>query len=315
MTHRNGRDVWPISNRQEWLARREHNLNASDIAALFHAHKFTSAFQLWAHHTKKLPREDVDTIAMRRGRVFEPAVAAALREDHPTWQISPAGEYVSLTDLRLGATPDFYGCEGFAAGQKRMDKFLVQVKTVIPEVFEDEWTPAPPVQYLFQVQCEMFVTGIDRCILAVMVLDGREFPVHEYKYVADPEIHAQIEDAVKRFWRCVERDEEPKLCHPQDAWAIARLNPEPSPDVLALHGSADAVQTCQAYADVSKQIKTLEAAKDTLGSKLKGILRNHAKAEAQDWIISWPVVPEHTRPQVTVKAHRRLTVTKVKRGK
>lgn len=309
MTHRNGRDVWPICNRQEWLARREHNLNASDIAALFHAHKFTSAFQLWAHHTKKLKREDVDTIAMRRGRVFEPAVAAALREEHPDWRIHPADQYVTLTDLRLGATPDF---RAWADDGK---DFLIQVKTVIPEVFEDEWTPAPPVQYLFQVQCEMFVTGIDRCILAVMVLDGREFPVHEYKFVADPEIHAQIEDAVKRFWRCVERDEEPKLCHPQDAWAIARMHPNPDETVLALHGSADVVQTCQAYADVKKQIKQLEETGEALASKLKGMLRNHAKAEAQDWRINWPTVAETHVAAHVKKAHRRFSVTRARTAK
>lgn len=310
-TFRNDRTSWPIVNREQWLARREGNINASDIAALFHAHKFTSAFQLWAFQTGKLKRDDVDTLAMRRGRIFEPAVAAALREQHPEWDVTAADRYDCLSELKLGATPDFFAWPTKDPGDT--DCFLIQVKTAIPEVFDDEWTPAPPVSYLLQVQCEMFVTGIDRCVLAVMVLDGREFPVHEYEFKADPEIHAQIEVAAQRFWRCVEKGEEPKLHHPQDAWAIARLHPDADTEaVLALHGSADVIQTCEAYKAVASRIKDLEDEKEALASKLKGTLRNHAKAEAQNWRINWTTVAEQHVAAHVKKAHRRLTVTKIR---
>jgi predicted phage-related endonuclease len=310
---RNDRVVWNVSSRTEWLARRQRNIGASDIAALFHAHKFTTAFQLWARHTGKIKFEDEDTLAMRRGRIFEPAVAEALREQHPAWVIVPACQYFELTDLRLGASPDFFAWPSKDHSERDEGRFIIQVKTVIPDVYEDEWTPAPPAAFLLQVQAEMMAAGVTRSMLAVMVMDGREYPVHEYEFRSDGEVHDQIAVALTRFWRCVAKGEEPKLHHPQDAWAIARLYDEPAEDVLALHGSADAVQTCQSYADVSKRLKQLEEAKDALGSKLKGMLRNHSRAECEGWVIDWPLVAEHVRPQVVVKAHRRLNVRK-KRG-
>jgi len=310
--YQNDREVWLVSSRDQWLARRQRNIGASEVAALFHAHQFTTAYQLWCLHTGRLKREDEDSDAMRRGRIFEPAVGEALREMHPEWIIQPARQYIELRSLRLGATPDFYAWqsrESFEAGDR---PFLIQAKVVTEDVFEADWTPTPPAGYLLQVQAEMMIAGAARNILAVMVLDGRKFPVHEYPFVADVEIHAQIAEAARRFWHCVERQVEPTLHHPQDAWAIAKLYPDTVPDVLALHGKLSITQACEAYITLGKQIKALEAERETLASKLKGELRNHAYADAQDYRISWPVVPGHVRPQVEVKAHRRFSVTKRK---
>lgn len=312
---RNDRTTWNISSRDQWLAKRQNNIGASDIAALFHAHKYTSAFKLWCLHTNRLRREhNEDSDALRRGRIMEPAVAEALREAHPEWIIASARQYVELTDLRIAASPDFYAWPSAEALNRGEGQFLIQAKTVTEDIYEEEYTPAPPASHLLQAQAEMMITGLQRNILAVMVLDGRKFPVHEYPLVADGEIHDQIAIAAKRFWHCVAKDEEPKLHHPQDAWAIARLHPDAGDEaVLALHGSSDVIQTCQAYQDVSTQLKALEGTKEALASKLKGILRNHARAEAQGWRINWPSVPEvHVAAHVK-KAHRRFSITKIRK--
>lgn len=311
---RNDRTVSNIASRDQWLAKRRHNIGASDIAALFHAHKYTSAFKLWCLHTKRIPwQENEDNDALRRGRILEPAVAEALREEHPEWVIVPARQYVELGEIRVAATPDFYAWPSAEAHHRGEGMFLIQAKTVTEEGYEDEWTPAPPASHLLQAQAEMMVTGMHVNVLAVMVLDGRKFPVHEYRLTADSEIHDQIAVAARKFWRCVEKGEEPKLHHPQDAWAIARLHPDADTDsVLQLHGSDDVLLTCQAYKDVSKQLKELEETKEALASKLKGMLRNHARADAQGWRINWTTVPEvHVAAHVK-KAHRRLTVSKIR---
>lgn len=311
---RNDRTVWNITRRDEWLAKRERNIGASEIAALFHAHPYTSAFQLWCKHTGRISQENEDSDALRRGRIMEPAVAEALREAHPEWIIVPARQYVELEAHRVAASPDFYAWPSAEHRDRDEGRFLIQAKTVTEEIYEDEWTPAPPVSYLLQVQAEMMITGLSKNVLAVMVLDGRRFPVHEYPMAADVEIHVQIADRADKFWRCVHNQVEPKLHHPHDAWAIARLHPdaEDAGKPLALHGKGDIAMACEAYKAVSKQIKALEVEKDTLASKLKGELRNHARAECEGWRISWPTVPGHIRPQVEVQPYRRLTVTKVR---
>jgi predicted phage-related endonuclease len=307
------RTVHIVKLRSEWLERRKLNVNASECAALFHSHPYITALELWNYHTGNLDRPDVDSFAMRRGRILEPAVAAALREEHPEWVIEAAGEYIELKDIALGATPDFYAWPSMDHAIQQKDRFLIQAKTVLQEVYEAEWTPAPPAHYLIQIQTEMLVTGVNKLVLAPMVLDGREFPVHEWTFQADEEFQQQILTNVRRFWAHVDRGLEPKVKAGQDADTLFRMFPmgEPEP-VLSLDGDGAFVQACQEYDEVKAQLKALEARKDELGTVFMDKLRNHSKATAQDFNISWTTVAAMTVVQ-NRKAHRRLTVNRVKR--
>lgn len=308
------RDVWPITSREEWLARRSRSIGASEVAALFHAHPYMSAFKLWCFHSGRLAREEQENEALRRGRVFEQAVGQAMREEHPAWNIDGAGEHIEMIDLRLAATPDFYARDlAPGAGKRAPSQFLIQAKTVTEEVFESEWTPAPPAHYLLQVQAEMMVTGLERVVLAVMVMDGFAYPIREYEFAADSEIHEQIAIAVNRFWRCVERGEEPKLSHPQDAWAIARLNPagdDESP--LELHGVQEIVDACAMSKALGKRISALKKEKEAADSLIVCAMRNHSKAVAQGWEMSWPYYPPQTIAQHERKGFRKLSIRKRK---
>lgn len=248
---------------------------------------------------------------MRRGRLFEPAVAEALREAHPDWAILPARQYVELTDLRLGATPDFFGWHSQLSFDAGAEPFLIQAKTVIPEVWEEAWTPSPPAHYLFQVQAEMLVTGLRKAFLVPMVLDGREFPIFEYEFAYDAEIGASIEAQVSKFWEMVADGREPSLKAEQDGATLARMFPDSDGNTLALHGDADFVATCRAYKDTGRQIKALEEEKQALATKIMNKLRNHGKAEAQDFKVNWTTVAGGQRVQ-NVKPHRRLTVNERK---
>lgn len=302
-----------IGRRDDWLALRARNVNASDIGALFHTHPYKTALQLWAEHTGALISEDQDSMAKRRGRILESAVAASLRETHPEWIIKPAGEYVEIPALRLGCTPDFYAWPSMSDWENGTNMLAIQAKTVLEGVYLDEWAAAPPAHYLIQVQTEMMVLGIDRVLLAPMVLDGREFPVHEWFFNADEEFHAAIEAQVQKFWWHVEKGREPKLKPSQDGATLARLFPAPDSEAtLTLHGDGDFVRICAEHLEVRAKIKELEARKDELGALVMNRLRNHARAEAQDYNVSWTAIPAATVVQ-NRKAHRRLTISKVKR--
>lgn len=306
------REVHQITGRDTWLELRRRNVNASDVAALFHAHPYTTALELWAIHTGNLEAEDVDSMAMRRGRILESAVAASLRETHPEWVIFPAEEYVEIPALRLGCTPDFYAWPSKDDYVHDRNRFAVQAKTVLEGVYEDAWAASPPAHYLIQIQTEMLVLGLDRVLLAPMVLDSREFPVHEWFFQADPEFHDAIRAQVGKFWRHVDERREPKIKPGQDGATLSRLFPDGQADpALLLHGDGDFVRICAEYVEVRQQIKALEARKDELASQVMNRLRNHAKAEAQDYKVSWTTIPAMVVTQ-NRKAHRRLVVNKVK---
>jgi hypothetical protein len=302
-----------VGSRSDWLEMRRRNVNASDIAALFHANPYKTALELWALHSGQLQDEDRDSMALRRGRILESAVAASLRETHPEWVIEPAGEYVEIPTLRLGCTPDFYAWPSAEDRRAGANMFAIQAKTVLEGVYLDEWAAAPPAHYLIQVQTEMMVLGIDRILLAPMVLDAREFPVHEWFFKADEEFHAAIDAQVRKFWRHVEQGIEPQLKPSQDGSTLARLFPAPNAEAtLTLHGDGDFVRVCAEHLEVRARINELEARKDELGALVMNRLRNHARAEAQDFKVSWTPVPAATVVQ-NRKAHRRLTINKVKR--
>ena len=125
---------------------------------------------------------------MRRGRILEPAVIAALAEEHPDWRMEKATSYHRLPDFRLGATPDYW----------LDDDGLIQCKTVSPAKWE-EWRGRPPLAYTLQTLTEMLVTGRERGVLAVMVCSP-SYPVHEFTVERHEEAEQRILGAVEAFW-------------------------------------------------------------------------------------------------------------------
>lgn len=304
------RVVTPITDRESWLQRRSRNLGASDAAALFSSHPYKTALELWGEHTGKLDPDHSDNPAKRRGRLFEPAVLAGLQEAHPEWLISKGSVYHELPELRLGATPDAF----IQTGAPNAVPMLCQIKTVTPEKWESEWVPSPPAHYLIQCQVELLVTGMASNLLACMVMDGQDFPIYEYPQTADLDFQTHFLATLQGFWQRVIIGVEPKLDLKHDASTLARLHPQPAADpVLVMHGRQDVAELCGQYLAASAAIKQLEETKEKLGCEIMGVMRNHAKAECQDYRISWPVIPESVST-VRKRAHRRLSITKRKTG-
>lgn len=292
-----------IDDREKWLKLRERNVNASEIAALFTCHPYTSALRLWAEKSGKLPREAVENMATRRGQIFEAAVGEALRLMHPEWKIAPGGVYHQLPEARLGCTPDF------VAKDEDGNRFLIQAKTVTPDKWESEWTPTPPLHFLLQVQTEMLVAGHDRALLAVMVMDGQDFPVYEYWYKEDAETQEYILLRASQFWGAVEEGREPKLDGKHDRGTLAALYPDPDREAVAsLHHSPEIIEACAKHKALGVQVKALEAEREAVGAVIVGALRNHSKAEAGRYRISWPAIAPSSYT-VNRAAHRRLTIT------
>ena len=180
------RERHPITSVGQWLSLRQHDLTASRIAALFSAHPFMTRDDLATQ--LRGGASQGDNPAMRAGRILEPAVAAALAEDHPDWVITKAHEYVRIPELRLGCTPDYL----------LGDDALIQVKTVSPEAWE-KWAGRVPLAYQLQTLTELIVTDRARGLIAVMVR-SRSLPVYEFDLPRHPAAEARILDAVRAWW-------------------------------------------------------------------------------------------------------------------
>jgi predicted phage-related endonuclease len=187
------REAWEITSIGEWLDRRRKDVTASRIAALFDLHPYMSRDGL-----AEIMRGDVsggagpippDSPAMRRGRILEPAVAAAVMEERPEWTLTKATTYHRLPDHRLGATPDYFvGGDG-----------LVQCKTVSPQQFE-AWHGRPPIAYTLQTLTELLVTGRAWGVLACMVCSP-SYPLHLYEVPRHEAAERRLLDAVAAWWK------------------------------------------------------------------------------------------------------------------
>jgi len=182
------RESWTITSRGEWLDRRRGLLTASRIAALFDAHPFLTREQLagtmTGHHNEG------DNAAMKRGRILEPAILEAAREEHPDWTIEKATTFHTLPEHRIGATPDAWFAD--SAGNRG----LIQCKTVAPEV----WQGRPSLAYQLQTLTEMMCTGVEHGRLAIMVT-SRSLPLYEFAVPRHPAAEARLLEAAAAWWR------------------------------------------------------------------------------------------------------------------
>jgi predicted phage-related endonuclease len=183
-------EVRDIPDLGTWLGWRRNHITASRMGALFDCHPYLSREQL----SGDLQGASVkgDTPAMRRGRIFEPSVAAALQEEHPEWVISKSGQYYCVPSARLGATPDYLA-------ETPEGPIVIECKTASPYRW-DEWHGKMPLHYILQLLTCLMVTDRPRGVLACMVMGG-SYPVHEYEVQRHPAAEQRIIDAVAEWWK------------------------------------------------------------------------------------------------------------------
>ncbi|MEK1933484.1 MAG: YqaJ viral recombinase family protein, partial [Pararhizobium sp.] len=186
------REVREIVSTGDWLSWRTKDITASRLPALFSLHPYLSLTQLadimrgtTGTGTGSVP----DSPAMRRGRILEPAVAAALAEERPDLPpLVKASTYHRVPEWRLGCTPDYFcGDEG-----------LVQCKTVSPHQWQ-AWHGKIPLAYTIQTLCEMLVTGRRWGLLACLEVSP-SYPLHVVEVPRHEAAERRILDAVAHWW-------------------------------------------------------------------------------------------------------------------
>lgn len=210
---------------------RKRDITASTVAALFGVHPYTSAYSLYLEKTG-LEKPDIDSKAMRRGRLLEPVVAAAVVDDHPDWTVTKADEYLRDPSIRLGCTPDFL------VHDDPRGLGIIQAKTAGPFAFKRNWQEdgIPPFWICLQAAVEMMLTGATWGAVAVLVNDD-DLALHWYDIPKNAAVETRIRDAVERFWLDVEFGNEPQPDYERDAELIAALTRTVKPlKSIDLHG-------------------------------------------------------------------------------
>lgn len=181
----------------EWLDARVQNVTATEIASLFSLNKHKSPAALIKD---KFDPQFVWTNWIRRGRILEPAVIEAMREDLG-WAVDPICEdgkvgFYKHHEHRLSATPDaklIMDGETYA---------LIECKTASDIRIED-WDFTVPTNYLLQVHAQMICTNIKKAYIACLgAFDP--FPLIVYEVKWHEELNELLKHTVDMFWESVD---------------------------------------------------------------------------------------------------------------
>jgi len=268
------REQWQITSTAEWLERRRLDVTASRLPALFGLNPYLSREQLadimrgtTGTGTGSVP----DSPAMRRGRILEPAVAAALAEERPDLPpLVKATTYHRVPEWRLGATPDYWcGDEG-----------LVQCKTVSPHQWQ-AWHGKVPTGYVIQTLCEMMVTGRAWGLLAVLEVSP-SYPLHVVEVPRHEAAERRILDAVAKWWRAF------------DAGEIAGTAPSAELAEMLDDGSSVDLSTNNYFAAalpererLKAEIGNMEKNVAVIDAALKTAMGSASTGWCNGWNISW----------------------------
>lgn len=209
----------PITSEDVWLEWHQKYITASEIAALFGVHPFTTLAEIYAQKRGIMPMKRED-IMMHRGKALEAVAADEIKINHkPEWKIVKADEFLVNKQLRLGATPDFYVL--LPLGHRG----ILEIKVVSSHVFERDWADVPPIHILLQVQHQMLLDDADFGAIGVLVIGEHTFESHLFDVPRHAATEQRILGAALAFWSAYDEGKPPDFNFERDREAIRALYP------------------------------------------------------------------------------------------
>ena len=267
----------------EWHTARSTRLGGSSIAALLGLSPWESQYSLWCQMAG-LVEKDKQTKEQARGHYLEDGIAAWFADQHPEYEVRPAGTYVHVErdyqlanpDRLLLGMPGHFDGPGFRAG--------LEIKT---DADASEWgqpgTDEIPPYYRPQVQWYMDTIGLPVWHVVVLTwrLEFREYVVH---YDADDcaWMRDRAEDFLSSlFWR-----EMPDLDHhPATYAAVRKLHPEINRDEQFVADLDLAVEYIQATTSLKVAQEREQSARtrlmEAMGTAYRAYYDGHRLARRQ----------------------------------
>jgi predicted phage-related endonuclease len=274
-----------ITSRDQWLALRKQDVTASRVGALFGLHPYVSAARLYFEQSGIEFPETEESPVMRRGRLLEGAVALAVEDERPHWNIVKGQYYWRDTELRLGATPDFL-IEGDPRGLG-----VLQTKTAAPSVFKRDWNGGTEIPFWITLQTltECLLTSAAFGVVAAMQVDPfnllcpiLEIPRHEPS-------EQRIREAVKRFWQDVAQGNEPTPDYGRDKDLVRVLTPREQKDKpVDLAGENELPVLLEQRARMKATIKQYEERCEEIETEICWKMRDAERVTGlDDWTITY----------------------------
>lgn len=269
-------------SREEWLKYRKQGIGGSDVAAILGISKWKSAIDLWLDKTNQTDDIAEENEAMQWGNIMEPVIRKHFAEvtgkkvvevhamlQHPKYPFM-------LADVD-GVTTDDKG-----------NPAILEIKTA-SEYKRGDWEDGVPAYYETQVQHYLFVTGVKKAYVAVLI-GGNCFKVFEVD--ADTEIRKMLVAVEKDFWNKVQNKIRPEIDGSDAAKSLLdKIYKGGKEEQIVL--PEEAIEYVDRYIEASAEEDSAKAKKQDAANHIKDIMGDYDSAKCLGHTISWkPVASE-----------------------
>ena len=289
----------------EHSALRKKYYTASVIGAVAGVHPYVSQLKLYMLKRGVEFPDDPDNPVFKRGRWFEPAVAAAVAEQRPDWTIEKCQMFYCDPQSLKGASPDF-----LIHGDPRGPGVL-QCKTCAPSVWERDWQRGAvvPEWIVLQTLTEAECADAAFAAIAVLKVDAFDPQCHIVEFGRHPAAEQRLTEQVAAFQRNVEAGIEPAPDFTRDAELLKILSPRHEPGkVLDFSGNNELPVLLAKREDLRAEIEAREAVCEAIETELKFLLGD---AETVTGLPGWNVTykaAERKAYTVAAKMQRPLRI-------
>ena len=297
--------------KKEWLKWRTMGIGGSDASVIAGVNPYRSVFQLWKEKTGQEEPEEKGSEYTHFGSLLEPVIKREFTRRtglkvRNRYAILQSEEYpFMLADL-----------DGIIYENHKMCIFEAKTASAYKK---EIWEQGVPLEYLYQIQHYMAVTGAEKTYIAALV-GGNHFLYHE---VCRDE--AMIQDIVqmeKDFWENhVLTGKEPQA---DGSKATAEYLEEAygTSNGKIVELPKESLALFEQYDLISAQLTQLKEAKEEVTNKMKNYLKENEKGVIGDRQVTWKSVTstafdrkrlEQERQEIyqeycTEKQYRRLSV-------
>lgn len=265
--------------REEWLKWRCMGVGGSDASVIAGVNKYRSVFRLWLEKTGQEEPQETDSEYTHFGTILEPVVkqeftrrtGLKIRNKRAILQSS---EYpFMLADL-----------DGVINENGKMCIFEAKTASAYKQ---EVWEDGVPLEYLYQIQHYMAVTGAEKTYIAALV-GGNHFIYHEV--ARDGEMIAGIIRMEKEFWEeYVLAGKEPPADGSEATTKFLNEKYKNS-NGITVELPEEVLPLCERYDDITARLNKLKEEKEAVTNQVKNYLGENESGVVGDRKISWKTV-------------------------
>jgi putative phage-type endonuclease len=271
-------DVLGTVDDADWSKRRGMGVGASETAILLGVHPRHGEggpAELWAAKRgySELAR-DVDEELARWGHVLEPVIIQQFST--PRYAGWPAHQ--TREHLRSKAHPwALASLDGWTL-HPTLGWIPLEAKTVSPWI-ADRWVTSAPVEYWWQVQSQILVTGKPAGALAALVGGGTLM----WELIPrDDAAQRVLATKGAEFWRCVEQDRVP--LHVPTLASVRALYPAGSESGAVQLSGAEWARLDERLENVKRDLRVLERERESIEARIKDAIGKHESASLDNGV-------------------------------